>query len=177
MKKLFLILFVASLSFVTMAQTGVSVYNGGKVVSYGIALSLAKATTNYSSAFDLVEYTPHDSVTFMPFLWSANDTCQLTITLQVRNAFTKGSVTPGDWTDAATITTTQANAGNDTLYIKELIQRGTAVSGSNQVTMGGKIGTEGRIKVVFGNPTTVGNGSTVDGTTAYFRCWLYLKKQ
>lgn len=178
MKRLFLISLLA-ISFLSFAQTKESFApNGNKVVAYDIAISLAKATTNYSSAFDLLGFLPHDSIKVMPFLWMANDTCQLTITLQTRNSFVAGrSVVAGDWTDAATITTSQANAGNDTLYVKELIQRGTAMSGSNQVSMAGKIGNEGRIKVVFGAPTTVGNGTTAVGDAAYFRSWLYLTKQ
>lgn len=168
-----------AISSFTFAQTYESFApNGDKIVAYDIAISLAKATTNYSNKFDLVGFLPHDSLSVMPFLWMANDTCQLTITLQTRNSLVAGrSVVSGDWVDALAITTSQANAGNDTLYIKELIQRGTAPTGTNILSVAGKIGNEGRIKVVFGAPTTVGNGTTAVGDAAYFRSWFFLKKR
>jgi hypothetical protein len=190
MKKLFLSLFLVCFSIGIFAQTEgsktgqggvdptlspftlVSYTNVGKVVEYSIPLTLTKAATSYSEVFSLDGFTPQDSVKWIPVLWAANDTCQITsITIQAKSTVTPNGVVPtSQWfTFATPLATPQANGGNDTVYTKNVVLRGT-VSATDEVSASGAYGDKARIKVVFANPTTVGNGG-------YLRVWIYLRKQ
>ncbi len=171
MKKLLislLLLFTVTFSF---AQSTSITTEQGKLVTLDIPLTLSKAATNYSTTFNLDGYLPYDSTHFFTVAWQSNDTVQVTIALQVQNSIAPlGSSYQGSWQTAATITSVQLNAGNDTLYSMNVFQRGAIAAGvTDAVSMAGKIGNQARIKVTFANPTTVGNGGQ-------FRLWLYLPK-
>lgn len=143
----------------------------GKIVSFVLPITLAKSTTNYSDAFSLDGYLPYDSLHYLPVVWQSNDTVQVTIALQVKNSLVPSGYTGGTWVDAAIITSVQANAGNDTLHTKSLIQRGTVPAAlTDIVSMAGKVGTDWRSRVTFANPTTVGNSGTL-------RIWMPLKRR
>ena len=171
MKRLF-VLAVILFGVVTFGQTS-RIYSTiiGQEVVYNIPITLAKATTSYSAEFLLDQYLPFDSTTYFPVLWQSNDTVQVTIYLQVKNdRSTISDSYDGSWQNVCTLVTNQLNAGNDTLYVMNVFQRGAVPSGvTDKVTMAGKIGNKGRIKVVFGNPTTVGN-------SGQFRLWTVLPK-
>ena len=145
-------------------------YPNLKVIAYSIPLSLAKATTNYSLNGTIPATYLGDSTKVIGVAWQSDDTCQLTLSLQSKNGeFTGGSVTAAKWNTLATLVTNQLNAGNDTLYSKFVLPRGTVASGVTDQVAGAYIGDQLRVKAVFGNPTTVGNGG-------YLRIWVYLKK-
>jgi len=170
--KLISLLFVL-FSFLGFAQsTSITNTLQGKLVTYDIPISLSKATTNYSTSFSLDGYLPYDSTDFFTVAWQSNDTVQVTIALQVMNTVGQlGASYQGSWQTVSTITTVQANAGNDTLYAMNVFQRGAIASGvTDAVTMAGKIGNLARLKVTFANPTTVGN-------SGQFRVWAYLPKR
>lgn len=154
----------------TQPFTKVVVYPTVKVICYTIPISLAKATTNYSDYFSLGGYVVPDSTRFIAVTWQSNDTCQATISLSTKNAEINGTVTQGTWNNFYTLVTNQLNAGNDTLYTKYIQTRGSVASGVTDVGVStGNFGDVGRIKVVFGNPTTVGN-------SGFLRIWVYLRK-
>ncbi len=173
MKKLILvaILFLASLPIVAQSTYSYPTKQG-KIVAYDIPISLAKAATNYSSSFSLDGYLPFDSTSYFTVLWQSNDTVQVTVALQVRNPLApSGSSYAGSWQTVATLTSVQANAGNDTLYAMNVFQRGAIAAGvTDAVTLAGKIGSEARLKVSFANGTTVGN-------SGQFRVWAVLPKR
>ena len=173
MKKLFISLFLLFTAAFSFAQTTQQTYTKqGQTITYDIPISLSKATTNYSQSFSLDGYLPYDSTDYFTVAWQSNDTVQVTIALQVRNTLAPaGTSYLGSWQTVATLTTVQANAGNDTLYAMNVFQRGTIASGvTDAVSMAGKIGNEARLKVTFANPTTVGNGGQ-------FRVWAILPKR
>jgi hypothetical protein len=141
-----------------------------KVVCYTIPVTLAKATNNYSNPFTIPSGYFGDSTKFISASWQSNDTVVATISLQVKNAeLTGSSVTAGTWNTAATLVTNQTNAGNDTLYNKYILTRGTVPSGNTDEVACTKFGDIGRVLVTFTTPTTVGN-------SGYLRLWVYLKK-
>lgn len=172
MKKLFLAIMITLLSLPLFAQTSTVTNTAqGQLVTLDIPISLAKSATNYSAQFNLDGYLPNDSTHFFPILWQSDDTVQVTVALQVQNSIAPaGSAYEGSWQTVATATSVQANAGNDTLYVKSIFQRGTIAPGvSDAVSMSGKVGNVGRLVVTFANPTTVGN-------SGHFRAWVYLPK-
>lgn len=173
MKKVFLFVFLAFVSMTFAQKTQETYTKQGKIVAYNVPITLAKTGTNYSNPFSLDGYMPADSSHFIPVLWQSNDTVQVTVALQVRSTITTslGATYKGSWQTAVTLTSVQANAGNDTLYVMNVVQRGTiAPAVTDMATMAGKIGNEARLVVTFANPTTVGN-------SGQFRVWAYLTKQ
>lgn len=177
MKRLFLIpLILLSFSTLILPQTNATSYTkDGMIKSFSIPITLAKSSSAYySEEFDLEQFLKYDSTSSVAnILWQSNDTVQVTIALQVKNTLKPGTTTAGSWQTACTIsgTTPQANAGNDTLYTRKIVQRGSVASGvTDIISMSGKMGDKGRISVTFANPTTVGNSGT-------FRLWCYLVKR
>lgn len=173
MKKIFLsmilALFLMPMSF---SQSSVIDTEQGQLVTLNIPITLAKAASYYSDEFNLDGYLSYDSTNFFSVLWQSNDTVQVTITLEVRNTtIPSGTAYIGVWLSAVTIISVQANAGNDTLWVMNVVQRGAIKGGTdNLVTMAGKIGNIARIKVAFANRTTVGN-------SGQFRLWAYLPRR
>lgn len=162
-----------AIAFLFMGSAPAQVYSTpyGQKVELNIPITLAKAATNYSEVFDLEEYLPYDSTSFFPVLWQCNDTAQITISLQVENTSRSSATYNGSWTTVATFVTHQLNAGNDTLYVYNVFQRGNIASGVlESVSMGGKVGNKARIVVAFANGTTVGN-------SGQFRLWALLPKR
>ena len=170
MLSLLLILFVISTTI--PAQTVVTSTKEGAIVSYVVPITLAKSGTQYSDYFDLDGFLPRDTTKYIPVLWQCSDTTTLSLYLQVKNSVTSGvTAAVGSWYNAATLIYNQTNYGNDSLYVKNLMARGTVASGvTDMVSLSGYTGDRARIKVVFANPTTVGN-------SGYLRVWVYLKKQ
>jgi len=183
MKKilLFLLLF-AGISFPQTYMWGTLT---GKTVEYLLPISLSKATTNYSGEIYLDGYLPFDSTTIGLLQWQSDDTCTFTVTLETKSITTTnqsldGYVSPGGtltagqqggWRLAATFVTNQVNLGNDSLYSYSIMPRGSVASGvTDMVSMAGKWGNKARIKVVFTNPTTVGNSGNL-------RMYLFLRKR
>lgn len=167
MKRLFVFLIALIFTFPVYSQSWTNAENGVDILYMPIDISLSKAATNYSWEIALPKYVAYDSSSYLANVeWQSNDTVQATITLE-----TKNSIGSGSWTTAGTLVTNQLNAGNDTLYAKTILERGTIPSGVlDMVTLGSKLGDKMRVKVVFGNPTTVGNSGT-------FKLWVYLKKK
>lgn len=177
MKRLFLIpLILLLLSVTILPQTNaISYTKDGVVRAFSIPITLAKSSSAYySDEFNLEEFLKYDSTSsVVDVLWQSNDTVQVTIALQVKNSLAPPTTTAGSWQTAATLsgTTPQANAGNDTLYTRKVVQRGSVASGvTDIISMSGKIGTKARLSVTFAAPTTVGNSGT-------FRLWAYLVKR
>lgn len=170
MKKILILLIVLTSLQFAQVKTEVFKYGEDAVVSFVVPISLGKAANNYSESFDLWGYTGLDSTSFFPVSWRSNDTVQVTIALQTRNPLSANNSLVDGWVDAVVLTSVQANAGNDTLWTKYVMTRGHAPTNTDLVTMGGKYGISGRLRVTFANPTTVGNGGN-------FRVWVYLKKR
>ena len=161
---------LGSVSPTSYPYTKISAQPGVVKICYTVPITLGKAASNYSNPFSIPPIYLGDSTKFIGIAWQSNDTCQLTIALQTKNyEYTGGSVTAGTWNTLATATALQASAGNDTLYQKYILPRGTIPSGNTDEVAGSYLGDIARLKVSFANATTVGN-------SGYLRVWVYLKK-
>ena len=159
-------------SYIVPQTTTFSNTADGKILSLSIPITLAKSASYYSTEFDIEPYLKHDSTSsIMDVVWQSNDTVQATISLETKNTLVT-SGTAGAWNVlACALIYTQLNAGNDTIYARKIVERGSIASGvTDMVSLAGKIGNKARIKVTFTNPTTVGNSGT-------FRLWAYLVKR